>query len=389
MRREKKMARLLEAATRDRNPRRFYEEFHTALEAGEIRPEDYSIRDLFESVVPNGRELINSWRETRRGGYDLDAIPLVEAHGVGMQHFTHITGSMIYTKVKEPWSLPQFIHDKLVETVPSDLKQEEFPGIGGFGDQAEVVGEFDEYPMAGLNEEVIRMPATAKRGFQVAVSKEIVMFDRFGDVLRRAAEVGEWLALNKEKRILDAVLGITNTYIRNDVPYNTYLAAGAYINVKASNALADWTNVEAAELLWDDMTDPNTGELISVAPEAIIVPSALKYTARRVLHATEVRSDTNASAGTPTRQTLSANPLDDPLEIVTGPYVKSRSGSASTWFIGAPKKAFAYIENQPLTVEAAPIGDRSFSRDIVAGWKASERGVVGVKEPRYVIKCTA
>ena len=69
--------------------------------------------------------------------------------------------------------------------------------------------------------------------------------------------------------------------------------------------------------------------------------------------------------------------------------MKSRSGSASTWFIGAPKKAFAYIENQPLTVEAAPIGDRSFSRDIVAGWKASERGVVGVKEPRYVIKCTA
>lgn len=59
------------------------------------------------------------------------------------------------------------------------------------------------------------------------------------------------------------------------------------------------------------------------------------------------------------------------------------------WFIGDFKKAFAYMENWPITVTQAPIGSEAeFNNDVVLRFKASERGAAAVLNPRYVVKCT-
>ncbi len=83
------------------------------------------------------------------------------------------------------------------------------------------------YPSVGFGEDYIETPSTTKRGFIVPVTKEAIFFDRTHLVLSRAAEVGELLGLNKEKRLIDLVIGATNNYKWQGTSYNTYQAGGA------------------------------------------------------------------------------------------------------------------------------------------------------------------
>ncbi|MBQ6827616.1 MAG: hypothetical protein IJO46_06335, partial [Thermoguttaceae bacterium] len=58
------------------------------------------------------------------------------------------------------------------------------------------------------------------------------------------------------------------------------------------------------------------------------------------------------------------------------------------WFYGDFKKAFAYMENWPITVSVSSAGSEAdFSQDVVARFKASERGTPAVLNPRCVVKC--
>ena len=59
------------------------------------------------------------------------------------------------------------------------------------------------------------------------------------------------------------------------------------------------------------------------------------------------------------------------------------------WFIGDFRKAFAYMENWPITVTQSPANSEAeFNQDIVVRFKASERGAAAVINPRYVVKST-
>jgi len=59
------------------------------------------------------------------------------------------------------------------------------------------------------------------------------------------------------------------------------------------------------------------------------------------------------------------------------------------WFIGDFRRAFAYMENWPITVTQSPAGSEAdFTSDIVLRFKASERGAAAVINPRYVVKNT-
>ena len=59
------------------------------------------------------------------------------------------------------------------------------------------------------------------------------------------------------------------------------------------------------------------------------------------------------------------------------------------WFIGDFRRAFAYMENWPITVTQSPVNSEAeFNQDIVVRFKASERGAAAVINPRYVVKST-
>jgi hypothetical protein len=383
-----KLRRLLEAARRNRNEEIFWEDLGEALEEKELTPTDFSIRHLFEQFVPDGAEIVQSWSPDSGG----KGVMLTEAgDAVRTGDFSDITGQILFSAVLEAYKDPVFLSDAVTMTIPTKFNGEKIPGIARIGDKAESIGENEPYPLAGVSQEFIETPETTKRGFIIPVTKEAIFFDRTGILMERATEVGYWLGVNKEKRVLDIVLGITNNYKRNNTSIDTYgdsSGAHDWDNLAASNGLVDWKQIEAAELLFDGITDPNTAEPIQVNPVTLIVPSALRHTAKRIISATEIQH-VDMQANAETIRTRSANPLNN-YGILSNQYVKDRTSSATTWFIGDPKRSFAYMENWPITnVSAPPNNEMEFTHDIVHREKVSERGVCAVKEPRRMVKCTA
>ena len=223
------------------------------------------------------------------------------------------------------------------------------------------------------------------------MTKEAIFFDRTHLVLTRAAEVGEILGLNKEKRLLDLIVGVTNNYKHNGAALNTYYTSTPWKNQLAANELVDWTDVDAAEQLFAEMLDPATGEPVLVRGTTVLVMPAYRHAAHRVFNAAEI--DYTDGGSTTTR---AANPLGNyrvhESRLAYRRIVASGVAAADAkkwWFIGDFRKAFAYMENWPITVSQAPLGSEAdFNNDVVLRFKASERGAAAVLNPRYVVKCT-
>lgn len=382
--------RELEARRRDGQEELFWEEIRDMAEDGDIRSRDLSLRNAFRCLVEDGNEILASFAPSER--HSSSRVMLTEAgSGIDTSAFANITGQIVYSEVLSAFEDPSFIGDRLARVVPTEFDGEKIPGIARLGDNAESIGEAEEYPIVGTSEEWIETPQTTKRGFIVPVTKEAIFFDRTGLVLERAREVSQWLGINKEKRLIDAATGITSLYRRNGAnavaTYGDSATGHLWDNLAASNGLTDYTDIETALLLFDAITDPNTGEPVMVNPNQIIIPSALKMTAASILNATEFRKSTASAANL----TIGANPLSGlDLETLSNQWVKARTSSATTWFIGDFMAAFAYMENWPITsVEAPANSEMEFSHDIVSRFKVSERGAVASIEPRKVVKCTA
>jgi hypothetical protein len=369
-------------------PQRTVAHLTESLQKGYVKIEDFSLRDLAESLVPDGHEWVRSL-DPRSGG----SVNLLEAgEGVDVTAFLNVTGQLIYSKIMEGYTQEAFVISKLVDTIPTRMDGEKIPGVAGLKDQDAPIHPGMPYPSLGFGEDYIETPSTTKRGFIVPVTREAIFFDRTHLVLSRAAEVGELLGLNKEKRLLDLVIGAANNYKWLGNAYNTYQTSSPWINVKTGNELVDWTNVDAAESLLADMLDPNTGEPVLLEANTVLVMPAYRHAAHRVFNALEVRYSAPSSATT----TLAVNPLGN-YRVETSRIAYRRLLAAGTaaddakkwWFLGDFKKAFAYMENWPITVtQSAQNSEADFNQDIVVRFKASERGAAAVLNPRYVIKNT-
>jgi hypothetical protein len=368
-------------------PRKTVEHLNEALREQHLRPEDFSIRDLAETLIPDGHAWVRQL-DPRAAG----SVQVLEADGVDVTAFLNITGQVIYSRIMQAYTQEAFVMSRLVETIPTRLDGEKIPGVSRIADQIEEVAPGMPYPHLGFGEDFIETPSTTKRGFIVPVTKEAIFFDRTHLVLSRAAEVGEILGLNKEKRLLDLLIGVTNNYKWRGSTYNTYQASTPWINVKTSNELVDWTDVDAAEQLFADILDPNTGEPILVGANTVLVMPAYRHAAHRVFNAAEI----NYTASGAATETKAANPLGN-YRVVESRLAYRRvvaSGVAAAdakkwWFIGDFHKAFAYMENWPITVTQSPPGSEAdFNSDIIVRFKASERGAAAVINPRYVVKNT-
>ncbi|MFO0899322.1 MAG: hypothetical protein U0836_18005 [Pirellulales bacterium] len=367
---------------------RTVEHLSEALRGGALSAGDFSLRELAEALVPDGREWVRLLDPRSAGGVTL----LESFDGVDTTAFSNITSQLVYSKIMEAYTQEAFVMSKLVDTVPTRLDGEKIPGIARLADGALDVAPGMPYPNLGFGEDYIETPATTKRGFIVPVTREAIFFDRTHLVLARAAEVGEILGLNKEKRLLDLALGIANNYKWRGTAYNTYQASTPWINVKASNELIDWTDVDGAEQLLAEILDPNTGEPVLAPANTVLVMPAYRHAAHRVFNAPEIRYTGTSAATT----TVAANPLGN-YQVHESRLAYRRivaSGVAADtakkwWFLGDFKKAFAYMENWPITVTQAPQNSEAdFSHDIVIRFKASERGAAAVLNPRYVVKST-
>lgn len=377
------------------NEHAFYQTVHDLLREGQIRAGQVSLSNLFEAFVPDGRELLESFRP----GFNNDpqrTMFMEAGDAVTTTAFSNIIGQITYSTVLEALESPDNIAMSLVtEDTATTQLPEIIPGISMIGDRAQDTGEDEDYPRVGLTEEFITIPEKIKDGFILPLTEEAIWEDKTGGLLtRRANAAADSMRITQEKEGLDVILGITTSYSRNGGPKQATYAdthtQGDFDNLQASNALVNETDVETALLLFDDMTDPNTGEPISLSGQIqLIVPTALDWTAAKIITATEVRD----TAGSATR--LSAPAIQNSgrrrtFSHVTSQYVKNRTGSATTWFVGDPQGAFGYRVVWPIQVfRQDRNSEAGFSRDVVTQVKVRRKGVFYVREPRKMIKCTA
>jgi len=367
-----------------------------AMDSGQLKPKDFSLRRLAETFMgaefiecidPESRDYIKAARMLAESGSAVDSTS-----------FSNITGQIVYSQIMQGYNGPNRLATQLVPTTSTQLSGEKIPGVQKVSDQGDdlITNEQEPYPTYGIGEDYIETAETLKRGLKVNVTLEAVYFDRTNLVLQRASEVGDVLGTNKEKRLWDVILGITNNYKQTGTEYNTYneTATGTLpANYLTNNQLQDYTDLDAVEQLFDQFSDPYTGEPIVIEKPDMIVAKALKSTARHILNSTEIRKNTDTNTIT------NLSPVDKDLvdyNLMTSTYVRRRlvanavsaAVANNTYIIGDIGKAFTYMENWPITIASAPTNNQlMFDQDIVYQYKASERGVAQVMDPRYVVKC--
>jgi hypothetical protein len=378
------------------NREEYLRDLRENLASGALRPEDFSVRDCFENMIDGGRELLHMIGYGKRGGARLQDVLEAAGDSINSGDFASITGQFVFNKTKEGYNYPQALWPSLVTTYQTEfLDGERIPGVGEFGyGSIEVVGEGERFPELGLNEEYTDTVPLTKRGFIASVTKEMILKDRTGLLLLRAANGGKWLSIQKDIRCIQLATGTgstANNYNRNGIYTNTFTNSGAYIN-QANVALVNWQSVQTLELLFAGMTDPNTGAPIVVEAKQLIMPLALLRTAEFIRHALSVGQVDNTAAANTVR-TYADNPLNKGFyggggyEILSNAFVSSVTASNVAWFLGDFKAALLYKEAWGIEEsQAAPQSAEEWHRDIMMGWKVSEMGNGQVIEPRYMTR---
>jgi hypothetical protein len=388
-----------------------------ALESGrESRPgglasEDFSLRDLAAHLIVNRGDLQPVGHGFIQEMFDpSNPEPVQEAMaGLDTTAFVGVTGQILINKLLAAYTQEEFVLGKLVPCVPTRLSGERIPGITMPRDPGEDVTRIKEgepFRAVGFSEEYIETPATDKHGVIIPVTKEAVFFDRTGLVLERAKSVGELLGLQKEKRLLGVVVGAVNPYREkrygDTAPVNlqTYYGAGdngRWVNHFDGNPLNDYSNIDFADQQFAQTTDPNTGEPIILGKRFVLAPAQMRMRVQQIATATDLWKLTNTqtmwagSANFPAVGTIGRNLVSDVGWATSAQLyaqLKAQLGldaptAQGYWFYGDIAKAFAYMENWPITVVQAPANSEAdFAQDIPFRFKASERGAAAVLEPR-------
>jgi hypothetical protein len=420
-----KAGRLWESACRDglrgvreqradlaNKPREFFSTLWEGLRAGHIKPfvvnglriergpdyDQFRSNRLFESFVTDsmgencGLHVATTLREGRHSQIPGYAGNRFFENAVNTAAFSSILGQISYSATLDLYNSPEFIAQQLYSVEQAGTLYEEMvPGVAVLGNMSEPVGEGEEYPEVGLTPEYITIPRKIKKGFQISLTEEIAWEDKTGLVMQRANTGVESMAYEHDEETIDLAAGITTLYSRNGGPKQATYAdthtQGNFDNLAGSNALVDWKSVEAAENLFANMTDPNTGRRIMIGGKQMLIPWQLRYTAATILNATEVQNvDNQAVAGT--LRAKYNNPISG-YNVVTNTIVADRTSSTTTWFIGDFKKAFGYSEVWPVqTFTQDRSSEAGFARDIIAKIKWRRMGAHFVRDPRYVIKNT-
>jgi len=392
-----------------REGRRLYaRHLSEALKAGDLRPSDFSIRELFEGLVKDGSSIVRQW-QLGEAGYGVELLEAGGSTAVGYADFSNITGQIFFTEVLEKYEHPDFVFSKEIEKKASIIQDvEKIPGIARIGSTTRGIGEGQEYPRYGVSEDYIEVPAKRKDGGIVEVTKEIIAGDKTGVLTDRCGELGYWLGYGLEERVCDALLdqGANalsayqggHRYTWKGTAYATYQASTPWVNVKTTNALTDETVIDAAWQVLVAITDPYTGKPIMLAPDALVVAPDLVFRATRLLAATEIRQTAPGFATTGSPATTISPPaihqVIPGLRVLSSPILKARMQAASEtttdWFLGSVRKQVRQYYNWDIITAQRSTGtDAEFERDVVMQFKASLKDCVSTVQPRAMVKSSA
>ena len=342
-----------------------------------VPADKWSLRALWEALVgPIDETLpINRYFEKNYREFSINSTMFPKA-----------TGNLILNKVIEGYNMPGFIGSQLVENMPSNLKSET---IVGFTDLQGVkeVGEGEEYEESSIGEKYVTTDSM-KKGRLISLTDETIRFDKTGQILRRAQQLGEKAGIDKELRVLKGVTGVDANVYKPFGTAATLYAHATHKNLNDSNALKDWESIDnALQYHATNVRDDRQGETpdpILWMPDTILCGPELVTTARRIVGATEIRKAPNGEDNV----TISANPFSG-FKVLSSTLWTGLGLTTGDWFIGDFMRQFVWHEVYPIqTFAQGATSESAFDRDIVARFKVRYYGGVAAIDHRYVIKNT-
>jgi len=359
------------------------------FEKGELRPEDVSVQELWESLVGPMPKTLSF--EHRRGGHIMQ---LTEA-AVDTTAFADVMGQVLMSRAMERYNITGYVGELLTDTLQTNKLSERAPGFL-LQDATAEVDEGMPYPEAGMSDQYVSFLSGKKRGILLSITEEAIFRDETGWLLRRAGDIGEYVRADKETRILNVVTGTTTAYRINGVNTALYSAtaasAGGHGNLQATNALVDWTDIDVVMKLIALQRGADTTTSITIVPKQLVVPYALYATASRILRATsnDYISRVNAAAGTADAQYVmtGGNPYAGMFALITTPRLDGYA--TTTWYMGDFKRALLYREHWPFqSFKRNANTEDGFKRDIAVQFKFREWGTSEVIDHRHAYQSTA
>ena len=354
------------------------------LSEGKLHPSDISVRELWESFIgPVSQTLEYS---ERHAGFQFLAEGATDSTA-----FASIMGQVLMARAMESYTQPAYIGDQLFDVIQTRRKTERMPGFTLQDNQGEV-DEGMPYPESGMKDKYVSFESGKKRGVLLSITEEAVFLDETGMLLRRAADIGEFIRLNRETRMLDVFVGKTSNYYPDGVQTAIYAAGNG--NVATTNALQDWTDIDAVMQVVAAQTDPE-GNKILVDIRQLIVPWALVGTAARIMNATLLRVTTNTSNQTDSPGSSPLSPLftGGMPSILTSPLLDGYTSPApgtTTWFMGNGPRAFLYREHWPFQAfRRRQDTEAAWTQDVVEQFKFREWGTAHCVDHRHMYRSTA
>lgn len=370
--------RLAELFKRD-GEKKFTMNMVNLINEGKITPQEFSVKALWEAT---GKPDLNKYRIIESRSYSEEEFQ----EAMDSSAFPTITGTLINRVVQDAYDKAYGVADALVTVLPSSLREET---IVGFADDyaMQEVDEAMPYQEGSITEKYHRIK-NRKFGRIISLTEEMIKFDQTGQMLMRAAQIGEAARVKKERIILDAVLGLVNTgeyaawrpagtatTLYSNTSTDPY--SGSTFDNLATDALSDETDIDAAMALFAQAKDEN-GDAIIVTPDTILTGLSRAAIAQKIL-----RSGMNVEKTVPTG---TYNMFSGMFNILATPFIDQLVG-AGYWWLGAFRKQFVYTQVFPLQVMAAKAGnEKEFENDIVARFKARLMGGCGAVSNRYVVK---
>jgi hypothetical protein len=387
-------------------PRGFFETVSNLLHTGELKPHDFSLRQLWEACVgPTHLTLPTLAARQRYYVAAVDELGQLHAESdLGTNLFQTVTGAVIARRVMDAYQQTDgLIGDQLVTVEPASVRGERFAGFTALQGPKEVK-EGMPYEEASFGDKFVTT-VEAKKGRLLSITEEAIHFDQTGELLRRAARLGEATRLEREKTIVRGVV---------DADYNATLGVGVYrpsgtlaalypVNGSRRNyigvgnttsgapfdtavPLEDWSAPALvlqyhATQVRDDRHGPEAGEPLPWLPKILLVPKTRELSARRIVEATAIVAVTGSGA----RQTEARNPLAGAFQVLASPFLDNVS--TADWYLGDFQRQFIWKEIWPVQVfRQTRDGDADFDRDVVARYKVRYYGGINALDERFVVK---
>ncbi|MBW1732484.1 MAG: hypothetical protein JRJ75_16660 [Deltaproteobacteria bacterium] len=332
------------------------------LESGELAPEDFSLREVWEACQEYERGKRKSyWRDTHEA--------------VSSDMFPTITGEVISAKVIDAYQTAPGIADKISTTIPSKHRTEKVAGFEAV-EGPEEVPEGRDYNESDLGEKYAEI-TNKKFGRILSVTEEMIYFDQTQQVLNRARTIGEKAALYREKSVVQAMMDLDNNAYKPD-GVATAVYSSDHGNLLTSNAFGE-SGMAALLKAIQNMTDENGDPiLIDESNLVVVVPSDLLVQAWQMEN----------SSKSPEGNENSVNVFKGRFKTLSSYWVSAES--ATTWYAGDIKRDLLFTECWPLQVfTAKPGNEREFRADIKAMFKVRYFGGAGFCDFRHSFKCTA